>query len=151
MITVTLNDASLQGVLGKIKKYSRDVKIDVNKEVLSSALRVTADAKMNIYRNRSIKTSNLWKNITYRHIPSKYGAEVYTRVFYAEYVEEGTKPHVIKVKNAKALHFKVGGKDVFVKKVNHPGTRAKPFMQPAADKERPIYIENLKRVLTKNM
>lgn len=52
---------------------------------------------------------------------------------YAEYVEFGTKPHVIEPKNKKALAFKVGGQMVVVKKVNHPGTKAQPFVRPAFD------------------
>ena len=150
-VTISLNDASLRDVLGKLRKYPKAVKIDLNKEVLKSALRITAQAKRNLYNNRSIKTSNLWKSITYRHIPSKHGAEVYTDVFYAPYVEDGTQPHIIKVKNAKALHWISGNKHIFAKSVNHPGTRAKPFMKPAADKEQPLYIANIKRVLTNNM
>jgi hypothetical protein len=42
-----------------------------------------------------------------------------------KYVEEDTKPHVIEAKNKKSLAFKVKGKLVFAKKVNHPGTKGK--------------------------
>lgn len=34
-----------------------------------------------------------------------------------------TPAHVIEAKNGKALHFMMGGKDVFFKKVNHPGSQ----------------------------
>ncbi len=44
---------------------------------------------------------------------------------YAIYQQFGTKPHVIQAKNKKALAF--GGKAF--KKVNHPGTPARPFLQ----------------------
>lgn len=50
---------------------------------------------------------------------------------YAGYVEFGTKPHVIRAKNKKSLMFIAGGKKVFVKKVNHPGTKAQPYVRPA--------------------
>jgi HK97 gp10 family phage protein len=52
---------------------------------------------------------------------------------YARYVHEGTRPHIIRARNAKALHFywdKVGG-EVFFKSVNHPGTKARPFLRTA--------------------
>ena len=48
---------------------------------------------------------------------------------YGVYVEYGTLPHVIEAKNAKALHWKSGGKDVFAKRVNHPGTAPNPFIR----------------------
>jgi hypothetical protein len=43
-------------------------------------------------------------------------------------VHNGTQPHDIVAKNAQALHFVIGGQDVFVTKVHHPGTRAQPFL-----------------------
>ena len=52
---------------------------------------------------------------------------------YAAFVEFGTRPHVIEAKNKKALAFKVNGQTVIVKKVNHPGTRAQPYVRPAFD------------------
>lgn len=79
---------------------------------------------------------------------------------YGAYVEYGTKPHKIWpmaghgligpvrdnqrrrvggkgaehiVGRGIALRFRVGGMIVFAKYVNHPGTAAMPFMQPAAE------------------
>lgn len=48
---------------------------------------------------------------------------------YALYVEFGTAPHIIRPVNAKALHWKAGGKDVFAQEVRHPGTRPNPFIR----------------------
>lgn len=52
-------------------------------------------------------------------------------VEYAKFVEFGTPPHIIKPKDKKALKFKVkrGGKNIFAKKVKHPGTRPNPFIR----------------------
>lgn len=50
---------------------------------------------------------------------------------YAGFVEFGTAPHEIRPKRGKALVFYMGGRKVVVSKVNHPGTRAKPFVRPA--------------------
>ena len=47
--------------------------------------------------------------------------------FYGEWVREGTPPHVITPKGAKALRFVIGGKVIFAMKVNHPGSRANPY------------------------
>lgn len=56
---------------------------------------------------------------------------VFSEVEYAPYVNDGTRPHVIRPKNAKALRFVVDGQVVFARVVNHPGTRAKPFLDRA--------------------
>lgn len=41
---------------------------------------------------------------------------------------EGTRRHVIVPKYAKFLVFRANGKLVMAKKVNHPGTRANPYL-----------------------
>ena len=48
---------------------------------------------------------------------------------YAAPVHEGSRPHKIVAKNAKALKFTVGGKTVFARSVWHPGTKANPFIE----------------------
>jgi len=52
-------------------------------------------------------------------------AKVYTNVEYAAIHEYGgkTPPHVIEPKKAQALAFTVGGKQIFAKRVNHPGSK----------------------------
>lgn len=50
---------------------------------------------------------------------------------YSVFVHQGTAPHVIRPRNASALRFKVGGETVFASSVNHPGTRARPFLTNA--------------------
>jgi len=54
-----------------------------------------------------------------------------SNVDYAEYVHDGTRPHVIRPRNARALRFVVGGQVVYARVVHHPGTRAKPFLDRA--------------------
>lgn len=65
----------------------------------------------------------------------------------AVFLEQGTKPHDIVPRRRKALRFadtanggsarlsgapRTGSRVVFRKRVHHPGTRAYPFMRPAA-------------------
>lgn len=52
-------------------------------------------------------------------------------VNYATYVENGTKPHLIRPRRRQVLKFKVGGKTVYAKVVHHPGTKAQPFLATA--------------------
>jgi hypothetical protein len=68
---------------------------------------------------------------------------------YAFYVEFGTNAHEIRAVNAKALHWKSGGKDHFAKVVWHPGTDPNPFIRRTINtKLRDIFYINLKRQLT---
>jgi hypothetical protein len=58
----------------------------------------------------------------------------------ALWVEEGTKAHVILPRKKKALRWASNGTGAegwrFAKKVNHPGTKAKPFLKPALASKR---------------
>lgn len=47
------------------------------------------------------------------------------------FVLDGTRPHLIRPRRAKALRFEVGGEVVFTRLVRHPGTRPNPFLQRA--------------------
>jgi hypothetical protein len=62
-----------------------------------------------------------------------------TDVEYAPFVIEGTQPHPIYPKNARALHWD----DVFALHVNHPGTQANPFPQRAIDRLLPEMTSSL--------
>lgn len=50
---------------------------------------------------------------------------------YAEFVNDGTRPHVIRPRQAQVLRFTVGGRVVFARVVHHPGTRPNPFLDRA--------------------
>lgn len=49
----------------------------------------------------------------------------------SRFIESGTAAHIIEPSRARVLAFTVGGDRIFAKRVNHPGTEAKPFMAPA--------------------
>lgn len=51
----------------------------------------------------------------------------------AIYMNDGTRPHPIVATRAKALRFTMGGGTVFRRSVNHPGTKADPFLEVAQD------------------
>lgn len=44
------------------------------------------------------------------------------------FVVNGTRPHIIRPVRAQALRFTIGGRVVYAKVVNHPGTRPNNFM-----------------------
>ncbi|MFF5968281.1 hypothetical protein ACFY64_32065 [Streptomyces collinus] len=47
------------------------------------------------------------------------------------FVLDGTRPHIIRPRRARALRFEVDGRVVYSAIVRHPGTRANPFLQRA--------------------
>ncbi len=60
-------------------------------------------------------------------------AFVGTDLEHGPYIEMGTRPHTIEPKRAQALHFFVGGNEVFTRRVQHPGFAPIPFLRPALE------------------
>ena len=70
---------------------------------------------------------------------------------YAAAVEYGTKPHVIRPKNAKAFKFKIGPDTIYAKQVKHPGTKAQPFFEPAIERLKKRFVNNLKVLINREL
>ena len=65
---------------------------------------------------------------------------------HAPHVEFGTRPHVITIKSARVLTDR---KTFFGTRVNHPGTKAQPFVRPAIDQNINNIPEIMKSELSK--
>lgn len=63
---------------------------------------------------------------------------------YARYVLEGTRPHRITPRMARALHWVDGSGSHFARGVNHPGTRPNPFPRRAAEAVRSDLAERFR-------
>lgn len=61
-----------------------------------------------------------------------YSRRLVARADHGVYVNSGTKPHEIRPRNGKTLRFVSAGQTVFARKVKHPGTSKRPFMDNAA-------------------
>lgn len=121
---------------GEIRKLTIGPGAPVVKLVNQLGRRVTNSAK----QRTPVNTGNLRNSI--RQEPVKVeGARVSFSVVadadYASFVHDGTRPHVITPKSAKVLAFRAGGTMVFASRVNHPGTKARPFLRNALEAEAP--------------
>ena len=87
---------------------------------------------------RSGGSQHLRDTITKRVGRDGKGAAVFVgdlddSVPHARYHHDGTNPHTIRPRQARMLRFTVGGGQVvFASVVNHPGTRANPYLVDAA-------------------
>ena len=79
-----------------------------------------------------VKTAQLKRSITMDYRP--ISVSIYPTVKYALPVHEGSKPHVIVPTRKKLLRFKINGKWVFARKVNHPGNKANKFVERTVSK-----------------
>lgn len=132
----------MSGKLEGLDKLNRrlDAVADTKGFLRDIQLAAVAQAKHLVPR----KTGNLARSIG----PGSLGptaAIVHARAGYAAYVELGTKPHIIRPKTKRVLAWAAtaGGRRLsgrprsgaamrFAKKVNHPGTKPKPYLMPGA-------------------
>lgn len=79
------------------------------------------------------KTGKLRASIRQR-TTGRFEGQLYTlpRAKHATFIENGTRRHTILPKRGTHLKFKAGGRTVFARKVEHPGTKPRPFMNAAA-------------------
>jgi len=119
-------------------KVDKNLTIDQLKKVLfNSMLKMQELATINCPVDKGrLKNSINLKPTT----PGYSNYQLFDAVEYGPSVEFGTAPHIIRPKG-KALKFKAGGKTIFAKKVNHPGTRATPFFRPALDQVRQVWVK----------
>lgn len=118
---VTLNNAAVNNLL---KSPSGPVYRDFSRRVLA----IHGKARTLC----PVDTGRLRSSIRYSIAVEPKGlvGVVGTDVIYAGWVHEGTKPHIIKPKNKKALFWK-GAAHPVRGPVNHPGTTGKPFLVDA--------------------
>lgn len=96
-----------------------------------------------VRREAPVDTGKLRQEI-HHFTKGNFQSGVQTKNQYWVHVEYGTAPHTIKPANGKLLKFKgKNGEYVYAKKVNHPGTRANPFVQRSVNKMCSGIIESI--------
>jgi HK97 gp10 family phage protein len=128
-----------KNVVADIEAHTFKEQRNIKRAIEKTAQRIERDAK----RNALVDTDRLRSSITHKKV-NDYLWRVGTNVGYAPHVEFGTSPHTIKPRSKQALAFVSDGQKVVVKKVKHPGTKAQPFLLPAAEKNRARLIAEIK-------
>ena len=125
----------MANVTGDFNQNSAELQAGVN-AILQTRLRqiirlVAADARV----NAPVDTGRMAQAIKEDPIvslgPFRVIGGVTSHAPYSAFVHMGTRPHVIRPRNAAALRFTSGGRTVFASSVNHPGTRPRPFLTNA--------------------
>ena len=117
-------------VVARIGIVSSRLNTSVASALNAGAKIVETSAKSKV----KVKTGRLKDSIhTIPASPENLEAQVVADTNYASYIEKGTAPHVIVATNAAVLHFQLDGDDAFAASVQHPGSAAAPFMEPALD------------------
>ena len=104
----------------------------IHRDMRKRAIRVQTAAKRRIAAPpRRIDTGRLRNFIQIVEIPrgGVIVQRIGTDVEYAIFVHEGTRPHIIRPRNASVLAWRGPTGMVFARSVNHPGMAANPFLR----------------------
>jgi HK97 gp10 family phage protein len=90
-------------------------------------------AKHTIKGNVPWRTGNLVQS--FRFASARLRASWFPTASYAKFVHDGTSPHTIEVKSRRVLANTDTG-EIFGRRVQHPGTKAQPFLETNLGKSR---------------
>lgn len=152
MIEVRVDDSVLQA---KVKRLPEDTRARlraviakdnpqlagmVRQKLSGDVLRAVSGALLGSIRNEMVENAT-----------SIYGRVSSVGVIYARIHEYGgtTRAHIIRAVNAKSLHFMMGGKDIFVREVHHPGSRIpeRSYLRSSLFEMRDQIVSDLRSVI----
>jgi hypothetical protein len=115
-------------------------------------LKVQARRLVNLAEEEAPRASGEFaSNIRFRTFQDSEGLgfRVTTQQPLGTFIQEGTRPHPIVARRAKALHFFIGGQEFFRTSVKHPGTRPNKFMGKAVRRWKPGARRMLREISTR--
>lgn len=130
-------------------EFVRDLKNNVmRKKMIAIGEMIAADAVRRCIVGKypdSPQVGGQTKGSIHSKMQSNDTVHVMATTDWALPLEMGTPPHKIKAKNKPYLRFKINGKWVTKKEVNHPGTKRQPYLRPALWENRRKIEEILSR------
>jgi len=120
--------------------YADKVSSDVKDAIAESANAIAEAAKKNT-------SGELSDSISAEVADDGLSAVITADSPHAVFVEYGVKIPAIKAEKAKALHFKIDGKDVFAKSAKAHSIPPKPFLNPAFEDNRQDILDNISNIL----
>ena len=142
MITFRVDDKVFQSDIDRfIKKSERDFLYAVDKAT-NDAHRFAKSKVRQLTRNSKVRSGTLINNINQKITQRGMTGEVISGASYSQAFEEGTRPHLIKIRKKKVLAGPKRGAPagwplisgdyaIYGTQVVHPGTKPRPFMYPA--------------------
>lgn len=128
------NIDEIQRFMGRWGPMAREVSLDAATDMVLDAERFAKEQARGREERPFLRTGNYLNSIhnVIRKTDKQMTGAIRSNVRYARYLEEGTRPHVIRPRKKKALYWP--GALHPVKKVNHPGTPAYRVLGNAADR-----------------
>jgi HK97 gp10 family phage protein len=143
--------------LNGFKEISKTLKTletkTANKIVRKGVAKMAQIVRKDMRKRAPRKSGKLKKELRYKIVKSKKGGftasvGAFNDAFYANFIEKGTKRHVIKPKGKRRV-LSFGGRNAT--EVTHPGTPAKPFIEPAFKASRDEAIKQAGKLIMREL
>lgn len=125
-LKVNIKIKDLDKIKEAFSKAPETVVREINGAIEKSVYSILASAFKEAPVNKQSGGGNL-RQMLRGFMVNRLSGIVESGALYSVYVHEGTRPHIIVPVNKKVLANKRTG-EFFGKKVNHPGTKANPYM-----------------------
>lgn len=146
-MTIAFEVEGLDEAVRKLKIYDSNSRLKIESAIQKAGRSIRDDAKIRV----PIRTGTLKRSIGSRFNSNKLQSTVkadYNKAPHAHLIEYGVAQTAIRPKNKKALKFTAGGSVRFVRKeVILPARKARPFMNPAFQAEKPKVEAEIKKIL----
>lgn len=136
---VTIEMPNGRREIGRIGRYQTAKRRAIIRLIWETAIRIESNA----ISRTPVDQGNLKRSMGKRPLLGGLVAEIFNTAEYAPHVEFGTRPHEIRPRTARLLSWMKNGRRFFARKVQHPGTRAQPFLFPAWEDNRQTFINRM--------
>lgn len=137
----------LNKAINNIENYIQRKHVGLLGAVASSSQSITSEAK----KNAPVDLGDLKNNINYTIVDRKNMIEgnILSSSGYSAFVEYGTRPHRPPAKALEGWAARHGVPvGAVLNKIAREGTPAQPFMNPAAQSEKPKFLRAVRRVMS---
>lgn len=140
-MSLSVEIVGLNELINDVRKAGGDAKPLVKAALTNSSGKIQS----NVRQRAPHRTGALQRSVLNRvDYPT---ATVEVQESYGDYIEHGTRPHVILPKKKQALFWN-GALNPY-KSVHHPGTKARPFFAPGVEASQEYISEQFDQVMQK--
>ncbi len=122
----------------EVKRNIAEMDKQTQEALIKTVSELSSKALSELQARAPVRTGALRSSFIRTISSDGLSAEIISSSSYIRIVEKGSRPHAIVAKDARALHFFIGDREIFAKSVQHPGTKGRFFIQATLESMRSI-------------
>ena len=145
-VDVTASSHAIQEAIRQIDWYDAKSRLGLENAISNAVRRMAYRAKAKVPRRTGSLRNSIYTSMKKQLLQGEFGAKMY----YAHFIEYGTKAHTVQPVKRKCLTIPDGSVIRFTNNmVAVPAQPARPFIEPAYKTEEPKLLADIEKVLQK--